>query len=191
MSYRVLIVPEDPTHDHFILEPLVSRILRECGRPNAKVTTLSNPKVSGYEHARDQMSDIIDLYSHWQLLVFLVDANGSDRAHAFKRLEEIAAEQGVRLICCAAVCEVEVWLLAGHVSKLDRPWNEVRADTSVKENVFVPFLEHYGDARRPGGGRDLLMQETLSNYQGLLQRCPELEELQRRICEASRLLPAE
>jgi hypothetical protein len=38
--------------------------------------------------------------------------------------------------------------------------------------------------RRPGGGRDMLMKETLANYQGLLERCPELAELEKRICEA-------
>ena len=34
------------------------------------------------------------------------------------------------------------------------------------------------------GGRDVLMEETLGNYDGLLQRCPELMELQEQICDA-------
>lgn len=77
-----------------------------------------------------------------------------------------------------------MWLLAGHTAKLNRPWSEVRRDASVKENVFTPFLRQYGDPRRPGGGRDLLMAETLQNYQGLLERCPELARLRDRICES-------
>jgi len=80
---------------------------------------------------------------------------------------------------------VEVWLLAGHVTKLGRPWSEVRADTSVKESVFAPFLSQFGDPRRASGGRDLLMKETLANYQGLLERCPELAELRNRVCEST------
>jgi hypothetical protein len=28
------------------------------------------------------------------------------------------------------------------------------------------------------------MKETLSNYGGLLERCPELADLEKRICEA-------
>jgi hypothetical protein len=88
------------------------------------------------------------------------------------------------LICCAAVEEVEAWLLAGHVSKLDRPWLDVRADASVKENVFVPFLRKHGNTRQPGGGRETLMQETLRNYRGLLERCPELADLEKLIREA-------
>jgi hypothetical protein len=98
-------------------------------------------------------------------------------------LEEKALRAGVRLICCAAVEEVETWLLAGHVSKLNKSCNEVRADVSVKENVFVPFLQERGDVRRAGGGRDLLIQQTLTNYAGLLDRCPELRLLQESLCQ--------
>jgi hypothetical protein len=54
--------------------------------------------------------------------------------------------------------------LAGHIAKLGRPWREVRANVSVKENVFIPFSREH--------------------YRGLLERCPELAELQRRVCEA-------
>jgi len=52
-----------------------------------------------------------------------------------------------------------VWLLAGRVEKLDTPWREVREDVSVKENIFERFLSQYGDPRRYGGGRDLLMKQ--------------------------------
>jgi hypothetical protein len=130
------------------------------------------------------MPGIVEKYAHLDLLLFLVDADGHDRSPLFGRLESGAARQGVRLICCAAVQEIEVWLLAGHTGKLGRTWSEVRTDTSVKENVFVPFLRRFGNDRRPGGGRDLLMRETLINYQGLLDRCPELAELQEKVCDA-------
>jgi hypothetical protein len=109
------------------------------------------------------------------------DGNHQGRADLLANLE---ATHGPKLICCAAVEEVEAWLLAGHVDKLDRPWAEVRADTSVKENVFNPFLETHGNPGRPGGGREELMQQTLANLRGLLERCPELARLQEKICEA-------
>lgn len=57
----------------------------------------------------------------------------------------------------------------------------MRADTSVKENVFTPFLSKHGDGRRYGGGRDLLMKQALAHYDRILQLCPELGELQARI----------
>jgi len=64
---------------------------------------------------------------------------------------------------------------------LSTNWKNIRAEVSVKENIFASFLAEHGDPRRKGGGRDLLMNTTLQNYTGLLQRCPELEVLQARI----------
>jgi hypothetical protein len=182
VSFKALVVPEDPTYNGYILGPLVTRIMRECGKPNAKVTVLSNPKTSGYEDAKRLLVDrILEAYSHFDLILFLPDADGKDKSAEFALLETGAVGFGVRLFCCAAIPEIEVWLLAGHLAKLDRPWPEIRAEPDVKESVFEPFLAEYGDARRASGGRDLLMEETLRNYQGLTARCPELAELEARI----------
>jgi len=125
---------------------------------------------------RSHLPVIVDDYRHFHLLLFLPDADGNEtgRAVLFANLE---AAHGPKLICCAAVEEVEAWLLAGHTDELGRPWSQVRADTSVKENVFEPFLRQYGDPDRPGGGREELMQQTLTNLRGLLERCPELARL--------------
>lgn len=183
MSFRVLVIPEDPTYNGYILKPLVERILTECGKPNAKVTVLTNPKADGYEHAKSLLNEIFQRYRHHNVLLFLPDADGKDRSGEFAHLQEKAFAVGVRLICCAAVQEVEVWLLAGHTARLGKSWADVRADAAVKENVFEPFLREHGDARRAGGGRDLLIQQTLTNYTGLLERCPELKGLQQSICE--------
>ncbi|HLJ28946.1 MAG TPA: hypothetical protein VKY85_19705 [Candidatus Angelobacter sp.] len=118
------------------------------------------------------------------LILFLPDADGKDRSAAFKALEARATERGLTLICECAVQEVEVWLLAGHTDKLGQPWQEIRSNVDVKESVFLPFLAQHGDMRRAGGGRDLLMYETLNNYNGLLARCPEIRALQDRVCAA-------
>ncbi|HBL28842.1 MAG TPA: hypothetical protein DD490_18565 [Acidobacteria bacterium] len=182
MSFNVLVVPEDPLNNGYILKPLVTRLLAECGKANAKVEVLTNPRAQGYEHAKELLRGaLLERYRHKDLLLFLVDADGRDRRSEFQRLEEDAAAQGVRLLCCAAVQEVEVWLLAGHRQKLGRSWLEVRAEVSVKERDFEPFLKSHGDSRRAGGGRDLLMKETLASYGALLQLCPELAELERRL----------
>lgn len=184
MSFRVVVVPEDPRNNGYILHPLVVRILSECGKPNARVTVLTNPRAKGYEHAKQLLQDqVLDTYSHQDLILFLPDADGNDRSAEFERLEAQAREEGVTLLCCAAAQEVETWLLAGHTERLTQPWSEIRDDASVKENVFRPFLEKYGDSKRPGGGRDLLMNQTLSNYRGLTDRCPELRNLENRICQ--------
>ncbi len=179
---RVLVVPEDPTYNGYILNPLVSRIMRECGRPNAKVTVLSSPKTNGYDSAKALLVDqILETYSHFDLILFLPDADGKDRSAEFDGLEARASELGARLLCCAAIPEIEAWVLAGHVEKLDRSWAEIRAESDVKGSVFEPFLEAHGDSRRASGGRDLLMEETLRSYRGLIARCPELGQLVDRI----------
>lgn len=182
MSFRVLITPENPEYNGYILQPLGERIMEHSGKPSAKVTVLSNPKTDGYEHAKKLLTEqIIDRYSHYDLLLFLPDADGKDRAKEFERLEIEARKKGVKLICCAAQQEVEVWLLAGHLDKLSVRWEELRTEISVKEKYFEPFLNDHGDPRRAGGGRDVLMKTTLQNYSGLLQRCPELAELEEKI----------
>jgi hypothetical protein len=143
---------------------------------------LTNPKADGYEHAKSLLDDVLQRYKHYDVMLFLPDSDGKDRSAEFQHLEGKANDLGVKLICCAAVQEVEVWLLAGHTDKLGGSWNEIRADASVKENVFLPFLSRHGDAKRAGGGRDVLMRETLTNYPGLLDRCPELHALQQAVC---------
>jgi hypothetical protein len=184
LSFDVLVVPEDPANNGYILKPLVSRMLAECGKPNAVVTVLSNPRAQGYEHAKRLLQiRIFEAYRHMSLLLFLPDADGKDRSGEFRSLEEEATRNGVRLLCCAAVQEVEAWLLAGHRDRLDRRWQEVRDDVSVKENVFQPFLARYGNLKAAGGGRDVLMKETVSGYGSLLKLCRELADLERRIRE--------
>jgi len=60
-------------------------------------------------------------------------------------------------------------------------WPEIRAEISVKERFFQPFLARYGDPASPSEGRERLMQEALANYAGIKQRCPELQELEDRV----------
>jgi hypothetical protein len=96
------------------------------------------------------------------------------------QLEKVAEGRGAKLLTCAAVQELEAWLLAGHVAKLPVPWSIVRQECSLKEAYFEPFMRDYGD-NGVGGGCKQLMRETLRNYSGLLERCPELKELQDRI----------
>jgi hypothetical protein len=184
LSFKVLVVPEDSTKNGYILKPLVSKIFSRCGKPNALITVLTDPHVRGYEHAKAVLREqVFRDYGFMNTLLFLPDADGKDRSAEFRGLEEEASRQGVHLLCCAAEQEVEAWLLAGHRDRLDRPWREVRSDASVKENVFHPFLAAHGNSKAPGGGRDILMNHTLNGYGALLQLCPELAELERRIRE--------
>ncbi len=108
MSCRVLIVCEDPAHDEFILKPLVERILKDCGKSAADVQLCWNPRVRGFDDVRRSLEQICLDYSHFDLVLFVVDNDGLDRS---ARLRHLEATHGPRLICCAAVEEVEAWLL--------------------------------------------------------------------------------
>jgi hypothetical protein len=188
MSLNVLVVPENPTYNGAILKPLCERLFVACGKPHAGIEVLANPRTNGYEDAKRLFPEkILDLYQHKHLILFLPDSDGSDRSAEFARLEvtfeqaAIETTKPIRLICCAAVPEVEAWLLAGHAEKWERDWRwtEMRADRSFKENYFGPFIERHGrdKAGYPDQGRRQLMLEALRNYDGIKQRCPELEEL--------------
>lgn len=180
MSFRVLVIPEDPTHNGYILRPIVERMLAELGRDRTHAVVLPNPRLTGYDHAlRAIRGELIDRYRHFDLWLFLPDA---DRAADLRWLENELAERHVHLFCCLARPEVEAWLLAGHRKKLvGISWQEVRQHKHLKEAIFEPFLRESGDSRRPGGGRELLVRETLSNYRDLLRVCPELADLEDRL----------
>lgn len=182
MSFRVAVIPEDPTSDRYVLQPLVRALLDDCGKPRASIEVVSNPKAEGYEHAKRLLREgMIERYAKRDLLLFLPDSDLRDRSADFSKLESRASALGARLLCCAALPEVEIWLLAGHVERTGRTWSELRGHAHLKEAVFEPFLAEHGDERRAGGGRDLLMAETLRNYAGLLARCDELRVLRDRI----------
>jgi len=179
MSFRVLVIPEDPTYNGYILKPLVERMLGELGKPQAQVMVLTNPKLGGYEHARRAIEDQLpERYGHFDLWLFLPDA---DRAGNLKPLEETLSKKGINLLCCPAIPEVEAWLLAGFRQHLKESWAVVRSHPRLKEEVFENFLRAHGDPRSVGGGREPLMRKTLSNYRGLLEVCPELKDLEGRI----------
>ncbi len=179
MSFRVLVIPEDPTHNGYILKPLVKRLLAEAGKPNAEIVVLPNPRVESYDQARKAIRGILqDKYRHFDLWLFCPDADLCKDAPQFEA--EIRGK-GIILFVCAAQPEVEAWVLAGHRDKLDLPFSEVRKHPRLKEDVFWPFLKGHADVRAAGQGRQALMYEALSNYRGILSVCPELRELESRL----------
>ena len=112
MSYRVLVIPEDPTHNGYILKPLVEAILTDAGKPQARVQVLTNPKLGGYDHALAAIrGELSDRYGYWDLWLFIPDA---DRASedAMRALEGDLKRKQVTLLCCAARPEPSITPLA-------------------------------------------------------------------------------
>ena len=181
MSFTVLVIPEDPVLNGHILKPLARAVIADAGRPAAKVTVLSNPRVHGYDHAvRVVRDELPERYGFKDLWLFFPDA---DRAtpDAMQALEEHADKQGVTLLCCPAQPEVEIYACAAFRNEVPCSWEEARHHTSMKEDIFAPLLAKHGDPRRAGAGRDLMIERSLANLPLLLRLCPELQSLRDRI----------
>lgn len=64
MSFNVLVIPEDFRKDQYILQPIIQRLLTECGKPNANVRVCRDPLLGGVSQAmnRQELEEIIERY---------------------------------------------------------------------------------------------------------------------------------
>ena len=181
MSFNVLVIPEDPVLNGHILKPLASAVIADAGRPAAKVVVLSNPRVRGYDHAVQVIRrELPGRHRFKDLWLFFPDADKATD-DAMRALEKHVAEQGIPLLCCAAQPEVEIYACAAFRNDIPGSWEEARDHPRMKEEIFEPLLDKHGDPRRPGEGRDLMINRSLEKLPRLFQLCPELQHLRNRI----------
>ena len=183
MSFTVLVIPEDPVLNGHILKPLTKAVMADAGRSAAKVDVLSNPRVRGYDHAVQVIrSELPGRYRFKDLWLFFPDADKAT-SEAMQALEEHIAEQGITLLCCAAQPELEIYACAAFRDEFpgSGTWEEARRHPRMKEEIFAPLLASHGDRRRPGAGRDLMIDRSLENLPLLFRLCPELQHLRDRI----------
>lgn len=178
---KVLIVPEDPTYDQYVLKPIVERIFSDLARP-ARIEVLHNPRLTSVDQALDSivLADVVDKYRMIDLFLVLVDRDGDAVGRPARAQAREATHRG-RLFVCLAIEEVEVWMLAIHRDRLVTPWSEVRAEPHPKERFADPFLNEHAPRLGPGGGRKWAMRGLGSKWQGVLEVCPELADLRQRI----------
>lgn len=177
---KVLVIPEDPNLDQHILKPVVERIFADFGKA-PRVTVLSKPRLRGVSQALnpDILADIVATYRMNNLFLVLVDRDGDEARVAVAKARE--AEHSGRLFVCLAIEEIEVWMLAIHAETLAMSWREIRAEIHPKERFAQPFLQERMPKLDAGQGRGWAMRDLGSQWRGVLQRCPELAELKRRI----------
>ncbi len=182
MSFKVLVVPEDPTLNGHILKPLTEALLGDAGRPRARVKVLENPRVQGYpDAARTIRGDELHAsYAFYDLWLFIPDADRAKR-DAMDHLEAVSRSRGVSLLCCPAQPEVDIYACVPFRHELHMSWEEVRNHPRMREEVFEPLLARHGHARRPGGGRDMMITRSLRNLPLLYRLCPETKRLRDRI----------
>ncbi len=182
---KVLIIPEDPTHDQYVLKPVLERIFQEIGR-KVRIDVLGDPHLRGVDQAldRETITTIIDDNPMIDIFLLIVDLD-CNRYHNRERADDREQEHRGRLLTCLAVQEVEVWLLALHPGQIGGAWAEVRADCDPKERYSDPFLDALG-SDGPGKGRKKAMRALPGNWSRLVRLCPEIKDLQERLAEWSR-----
>ena len=184
MSFNVLVIPEDPTLNGHILKPLAERLLKDAGKPNARVRVLDKPRLRGYVQAVKAVRyTVAERYGFVDLCLFFPDADLAG-ARAMQDLEVELRGQGVSLLCCPAQPEVEIFACAGFRDELPGTWEDARTHHRLKEEVFEPLRARLGFRRRaPGGGRKSMIDRSLRNLALLYQLCPETERLRNRIAD--------
>lgn len=185
MSLKVLVIPEDPTNNGYILRPLIGAILANAGKSKAKVHVLGSPKMEGYAQARDAVEhQLPDIYSDRKLWIFMPDSDLASPA-AMQDLEKRLESKGIRLFCCRATPELEIYPCLAFKSDMGMSWDDARRHTKFKEEVFEPLRKKHGNHKAPGQGREEMTNESLKKMDTLFQFCPELKELRDRIAALS------
>ena len=185
MSFRVLVIPEDPTWNGYILKPLAKRLLADAGKPAARVELLANPRVRGYAHAlRAIREELPDSYGFFDLWLFFPDGdNDPGRADAMGQLEADLQCRDIPLLFFNDTPTAEIYTCVPFQDDLSGGWQNARTHPRMKEEVFAPLLQMHGDPRQAGGGRETMTTRSLENLQRLFQLCPETKRLRDRIAE--------
>ncbi len=182
MSVRVLVIPEDFRKDQYILKPIFGRLLRDLGRPSAKVIVCQDPLLGGIGEAlkRDRMEEIVERYRGMvDLFVLCVDRDGNKSRRArLDRLEETLGETlretgGGTFLAENAWEELETWVLAGLKLPRGWRWSRVRAEVSVKERYFDVVVQERKLADHPGSGRQPLAKEASQQIDTIRRKCSE------------------
>lgn len=189
MSYRAFVVCEDHTLDQFVAVPVVLAMLKQVGKPHARVRPVSNPRLQGISQVESKFAEIAERYAKISdLVVFALDRDKQDgiggrgdrRAKFADLHSRLAAEVAAKVDVVLAVEETEVWALWGSRSQLGEGWSTVRAEQHPKERFFEPLVNK-SDVRQPGGGRSRLVALSLaSGWDSLAGACDELREFEER-----------
>jgi hypothetical protein len=176
---KILVIPEDPKLDQYILKPVVVRLFADLDK-SPRIDVLTNPRLRGVAEALDsaKLADIVATFPMIDLFLVIVDRDGVRTRHATAAARE--AEHPRRLLVCLAIEEIEVWMLAIH-KDLGTPWREIRNEAHPKERFAIPFLNERAPKLDLGQGRTWAMRELGGQWRGVLERCPEIRDLKQRL----------
>jgi hypothetical protein len=177
---KVLVIPEDPKLDQYILKPVVARIFADLNK-SPRIEVLFNPRLRGVDQALSsaKLSQIVETFPMIDLFLVIVDRDGVRSRQEIATVRE--TEHPNRLFVCLAIEEVEVWMLAVHHQGLGTAWGEIRGEVNPKERFAIPFLKDRSPRLDPGQGRVWAMRDLGAQWRGVQERCPEIKELKQRI----------
>jgi hypothetical protein len=180
---KVLVIPEDPRIDQYMLKPLVEAALAYAGNPKAIVAVCQDGELRGDSTVLkfDKIKEIMQENLLYDAFFLCVDRDcRAERAAQLSHLKQDidAAFPNKTFVAVCGVEELEVWVLAG-MEKFAHPWNEVRSECHPKETYFEPYAAERGVTDSPGRGRQALGKEAASRYSERVRNlCEEI-----RVCE--------
>lgn len=182
---RVLVIPEDFTKDQYILKPILTRLIRDMGRANARIVICQDPRLGGIDEALkvERLSEIVERYEGMtDIFILCVDRDGEKGRRRI--LDRIEADFGSTFLAENAWEELETWVLAGLNLPSYWRWSDVRAEIHVKEQYFNELARDQGVDDRLGEGRDVLGRKAARRISVIRQKCPEdFDTLARRLEE--------
>ena len=189
MSFNVLLIPEDPVKDGYVLKPIIEAMMRAAGKPQARVVVCVDPRFHGTSQAlrwqfiQEALSRNAGMF---HLYLLCVDRDGDVNRQAVLDSLEIQARTFIArdraFLAEHAWQEIEVWLLAGHDLPRKWVWKAIRDEPHPKERYYRPFAKSGGVLDLPGEGRDKLAQEAALHYDQIRGRCKEdIQRLESRI----------
>ena len=182
---NILLIPEDFRKDQYILKPIFKRLLREVGRPRARIRVCQDPLLGGVAEAlkSERLSEIFERYDAMiDIFILCVDRDGHVQRR--QRLDQLQQRfrNGRVFLAENAWEELETWVLAGVELPTDWRWADVRAEVQVKERYFDVLVTQRGLGDHPGGGRKPLAEQAAQRIAAIRQKCPEdFDDLAQRI----------
>lgn len=182
----VMIIPEDPRLDQYVLKPIVERIFADIAIP-ANVHVLQDPRMRGVSEALDPemiREEVIALYPMVDLFLVIVDRD-CDRDANEARAQTLQDRIDAELLVCLAREEVEAWMLCLQRTKLHQhlgvSFRDVRESCDPKDHFAEPLLEELGWTTKVGKGRKYAMRNLDNPWSSLFEICDELADFRRRI----------
>lgn len=182
---NVLVIPEDPKHDQYILKPLFERLFRSIGKGRVCVKICHDPVLGGVGEALKlgRLKGIVKQYEPMiDMFILCVDRDGlRGRKQRLREIEAVFSSTHV-FFAENAWEEIETWALAGLRLPKDWKWGEIRTEIQVKEVYFDRLIKIRKLGVDPGLGRKQLGREAASNVKLIRTRCTEdFDDLANRI----------